>query len=82
MYLSDILVAVPEAVEATAETTLSIGERVSKGLGTSLLGMATIFVMLTVLFIMMKLMSAVSGKTIKKRRNPFPQHFRRKRLLP
>ena len=59
MYLSDILAAVPETVEATAETTLSIGERVSKGLGTSLLGMATIFVMLTVLFIMMKLMSAV-----------------------
>ena len=36
MYLSDILAAVPETVEATAETTLSIGERVSKGLGTSL----------------------------------------------
>lgn len=66
MYLSDILAAVPETVEATAETTLSIGERVSKGLGTSLLGMATIFVMLTVLFIMMKLMSAVFGKNDKK----------------
>lgn len=72
MYLSDILVAVPETVEATAETTLSIGERVSKGLGTSLLGMATIFFMLTVLFIMMKLMSAVFGKNDKKAEKPVP----------
>lgn len=82
MYLSDILAAVPETVEATAETTLSIGERVSKGLGTSLLGMATIFVMLTVLFIMMKLMSAVFGKNDKKAEKSVPAALPEKAPAP
>ncbi len=65
MYLSDILVATQE----TAETTLSIGERISEGFGTSLLGMATVFAMLAVLFIMMKLMSAVFAGSGKKAEN-------------
>ena len=82
MYLSDILAAVPETVEATAETTLSIGERVSKGLGTSLLGMATIFFMLTVLFIMMKLMSAVFGKNDQKAENSVPAALPEKAPAP
>lgn len=72
MYLSDMVVATQKSVETTAESVLSFGERVSTGLGTSLLGMATIFVMLTVLFIMMKLMSAVFGKSGKKAEKSVP----------
>ena len=72
MYLSDMVVATQESVETTAESVLSFGERVSTGLGTSLLGMLTIFFMLTVLFIMMKLMSAVFGKSGKKAEKSVP----------
>ena len=67
MYLSDVILTSAEATaSATAESTLSVGERISEGFSTSLLGMVTIFVMLTVIFIMMKLMSAIfsgSGKS-------------------
>lgn len=69
MYLYDMVVATQETVETTTESALSMGERVSTGLSTALLGMVTIFVMLTVLFLMMKLMSAIfagSGKKAEK----------------
>lgn len=72
MYLSDMVVATQESVETTAESVLSFGERLSTGLGTALLGMLTIFFMLTVLFIMMKLMSAVFGKSGKKAEKSVP----------
>ena len=72
MYLYDMVVATQETAETTAESALSFGERVSTGLGTALLGMLTIFFMLTVLFIMMKLMSAVLGKSGKKAEKSVP----------
>ena len=77
-----MVVATQESVETTAESVLSFGERVSEGLGTSLLGMVTIFVMLTVLFIMMKLMSAVFGKSGKKAEKSVPVTLPAKDTVP
>lgn len=77
-----MVVATQESVKTTAESVLSFGERVSTGLGTSLLGMLTIFFMLTVLFIMMKLMSAVFGKNDKKAEKSVPAALPAKDPMP